>query len=78
MKTDTPPTVYLKNYTAPAWLIDTVDLDFVISAGATTVTATLAMRRNPAVASQPLVLDGEELETLSVAVDGKKAAFSQT
>jgi aminopeptidase N len=78
MKTDTPTTVYLKNYTAPAWLIDTVDLDFVIAAGATTVSATLAMRRNPAVAGQPLVLDGEELETLSVAVDGKKAPFSQT
>ncbi len=78
MKTDTPPAVYLKDYTPPAWLVDTVDLDFVIAAGATTVTATLAMRRNPAVAAQPLVLDGEELETLSVAVDGKKAAFSET
>lgn len=58
MKTDTPPAVYLKDYTPPAWLVDTVDLDFVIAAGATTVTATLAMRRNPAVAAQPLVLDG--------------------
>ncbi len=78
MKTETAPTIYLKNYTAPAWLIDTVDLDFVIAAGATTVSATLAMRRNPDVASQPLVLDGEALETLSVAVDGKKTPFSET
>ena len=45
MKTDTPQTIYLKDYTAPAYLVDTVDLDINIEAGATTVTATLAMRR---------------------------------
>ncbi len=78
MKTDTPPTIYLKDYTAPAYLVDMVDLDFVIAAGGTTVSATLAMRRNPAVAVQPLVLDGDELETLSVAVDGEKVPFSTT
>ena len=47
MKTDTPQTIYLKDYTPPAFLVDTVDLDFDIAAGGTTVTATLAMRRNP-------------------------------
>ncbi len=78
MKTDTPQTVYLKDYTPPAFLVDTVDLDFVIGAGSTTVSATLAMRRNPANPRQPLVLDGDELETLSVAVDGQKWAFSET
>jgi aminopeptidase N len=75
MKTTTPQTIYLKDYTPPAYLIDTVDLDFVIKTGATTVTATLAMRRNPAVAAQPLVLDGEELETLSVSIDGQPVDF---
>ena len=78
MKTDTPQTIFLKDYTPPAFLVDTVDLDFVIETGSTTVTATLAMRRNPAVAAQALVLDGDELETLSVAVDGKKVPFSET
>jgi aminopeptidase N len=78
MKTDTPQTIYLKDYTPPAFLVDTVDLDFVIETGHTTVTATLAMRRNPAATAQSLVLDGDELETLSVAVDGKKASFSAT
>ena len=63
MKTDIPQTIYLKDYTPPAFWIDTVDLDCVIEAGATTVTATLLLRRNPAAApGQPLVLDGEELE----------------
>ena len=78
MKTDSPQTIYLKNYTPPAFLVDTVDLDFVIETGSTTVTTTLAMRRNPAAAAQALVLDGEELETLNVTVDGKKTAFSAT
>jgi len=78
MQTDTPQTVYLKDYIPPAFLVDTVDLDFVIDTGGTTVTATLAMRRNPAVAPQPLVLDGDELETLSVAVDGRKVPFLAT
>lgn len=78
MNSEAPQTVYLKDYTPPAWWIDTVDLDFVIAAGATTVTARLALRRNPAVAAQPLVLDGEELETLSVSVDGQPATFVAT
>lgn len=78
MKTDTPPTVYLKDYTPPAFWIDTVDLDFDIAAGSTTVTATLALRRNPACPGQPLVLDGEELDTLSVTVDGKNWPQSET
>jgi aminopeptidase N len=78
MKTDTPQTIYLKDYTAPAYLVDTVDLDINIEAGATTVTATVAMRRNPDVAAQPLVLDGEELETLSVAVNGQNVPFFAT
>ncbi|MFH1658750.1 MAG: aminopeptidase N [Pseudomonadota bacterium] len=78
MKTTTPQTVYLKDYAAPAYLIDTVDLDFNIETGGTTVSATLAMRRNPAVPAQPLVLDGDELKTLNVTVNRKKVPFSET
>ena len=78
MKTDTPQTVYLKDYTPPAYLVDTVDLDFSIETGSTVVTATLAIRRNPAVGALPLVLDGEELETISVTVDGAEVPFSAT
>ncbi len=78
MKTDTPQTIYLKDYTAPAWLIDTVDLDIGIETGASVVTARLALRRNPALPAQALVLDGEELETLSVTVDGVDVPFSAT
>jgi aminopeptidase N len=78
MKTDTPQTIYLKDYTPPAYLVDTVDLDVDIGAGGTTVTTTLALRRNPAVAAQPLVLDGEELETLAVRMDGQPVEHQLT
>ena len=70
-----PAPIQLKDYTPPAWLIGTVHLDVDIRTEATRVTATLACERNPAVAgTSPLVLDGEELETLSVSVDGQVLA----
>lgn len=75
---NTPQTVHLKDYTPPAWFVDTVDLDIAIETGGATVTANLAVRRNPALSPQPLVLDGDGLTTLSVAVDGKNAPFSAT
>ena len=75
MNTDTAPTIYLKDYTPPAWWIDRVDLDFVIAADGTTVTCRLALRRNLDQPAQPLVLDGEELETLSLTVDGREVPF---
>ncbi len=78
MKTDTPQTIHLRDYAPPAYFVDTVDLDIDILAGATTVTATLACRRNPAAAPQPLVLDGDELETLCVSVDGQPTVYSVT
>ncbi|PKO35069.1 MAG: aminopeptidase N [Betaproteobacteria bacterium HGW-Betaproteobacteria-7] len=78
MKTDTPPTVYLKDYTPPAFWIDTVDLVVTIEADGTTVAATLALRRNADRPGEPLVLDGEELTTLSVTVDGKDWPTAET
>ena len=78
MKTDTPQTVYLKDYTPPTYLIDRVELDFDIRADGTTVTSTLAVRRNPATAPSTLILDGEDLETLSVTVDGQPVTYTET
>jgi len=77
MKTDTPPTIYLKDYTPPAFLIDTVDLDIRIETGCTVVTATLALQRNPQAvdANGPLVLEGEELDTVAVRIDGQDVPF---
>jgi aminopeptidase N len=68
----TPLPVYLCDYTPPAWRIDTVHLDVDIRQEGTVVSATLHCARNPAVAGDsPLTLDGADLETLWVKVDGK-------
>jgi aminopeptidase N len=60
------------DYVPPAWLIDTVSLELALDAASTSVTASLAVRRNPDAADPhaPLVLYGSGLETREVAVDG--------
>ncbi len=71
MHNETPAPVHLKDYTPPPFLVNAVHLDIDIRADGARVTATLNCERNPAVAGDhPLVLDGEELETLSVSLDG--------
>ncbi|HTH94873.1 MAG TPA: M1 family aminopeptidase, partial [Rhodocyclaceae bacterium] len=70
MKTETPQTIYLKDYTAPPFLVDTVDIDIDFGSTCAMVTTVQALRRNPAAGKAPLVLDGEELKTLSVSMDG--------
>ena len=70
MRTETPVTLYLKDYTPPAWLIDTVDLHVAIFDGHAEVNTRLACRRNPAMPASPLVLNGEALELMNIALDG--------
>ena len=69
----TPETIYLKDYTPSAFLIDTVELDVAVFDEYTRVSSRLAMRRNAVAAdvSAPLVLDGQALALESVAVDGR-------
>jgi len=70
----TPPTIYLKDYTPPAYLVDTVELEFDLDEQDTVVRAKLAMRRNPdhPHANPPLVLDGQQLELLALRLDGRE------
>ncbi len=73
MKTDeTPQPVpkFRKDYSEPDFLIETVDLEFELGEEFTQVRARLEVRRNGSHA-RPLVLDGEELDTVSVRLDGK-------
>jgi len=72
MKTDTPHPVLLKDYTPPPFLVDRVELDVDFRPDEARVTTTLAVRRNSAVraAGASLTLDGDELETISVSIDG--------
>ncbi|MBT9569319.1 MAG: aminopeptidase N [Thiobacillus sp.] len=70
MRTDTPVTLFLKDYTPPAWLIGTVDLHVAIFESHAEVRARLTCRRNPAALAGSLVLNGEALELVSVTLDG--------
>ena len=73
-----PNAILLKNYLPPAYLIDSVRLDVDLRRDDTLIMATLACRRNPVAAEgQPLVLDGEDLETLSISVDGRQLAVTE-
>ena len=67
--TDAPQPKYRKDYCPPDFLVDSVELEFDLQEEGTVVCARIAMSRQGA-ADAPLVLMGEELETLSVGVDG--------
>ena len=69
MRTETPNAIYLKDYTPPAWLVDTVDLHVAIHEGYAEVRARLACKRNPQGAGGAFVLDGEELALQAVGLD---------
>ncbi|MBU6266434.1 MAG: aminopeptidase N [Sphingomonadales bacterium] len=72
----TPPPVILRaDYQPPAWLVPQVHLDFALGLEATTVTATLSVRRNPAAtASATLRLNGDGIAARAVRVDGAPRA----
>ena len=65
--------IRLADYTPPDFLIDSVDLVFELGEDSTAVKARLSVRRNPqaAASTAPLKLDGEELELVSLALDGE-------
>jgi aminopeptidase N len=70
MRDPLPTTIYLQDYAPPPFLIPTIDLN--LHEGFTRIRAKLAIRGNAAAKDQhpPLVLDGEELQLESVAIDG--------
>ncbi|OGA35192.1 MAG: aminopeptidase N [Betaproteobacteria bacterium RIFCSPLOWO2_12_FULL_64_23] len=72
MREPAPKTIYLKDYTPSAFLISTIALDIDIREDHALVRATLEVARNPAASDTgaPLLLDGEEIELVSVALDG--------
>jgi aminopeptidase N len=71
MRTEEARPVRLKDYRPPDWLIETVDLDVSLDPTATTVRATLKLKPNGLGPPAPLVLDGDELKLVSLALDGK-------
>ncbi|MGZ8219189.1 aminopeptidase N [Methylomagnum sp.] len=73
MRESTPRTVYLKDYTPPDYLIETVDLLFELDEENTRVTSKLRVRRNPDSVGEakPLELNGEQLALESVKLNGR-------
>jgi aminopeptidase N len=71
MRTDTPQPIRLSDYRPPAFLVDEVHLTFDLEPNTTTVRARLTVRRNGDHA-EPLVFNGERLNPISVAIDGRR------
>jgi aminopeptidase N len=71
MRTDTPLTIYRKDYTAPSYLVDTVELGFDLDPARTVVANRLTLHRNPAGAGRDIELVGEEIELVSLRLNGK-------
>jgi aminopeptidase N len=68
MRDANPQTIYLKDYTAPEYLIHSVALNFVLADENTRVTSKLTMSRNPASQSRDtsLILSGENLKLIRI------------
>ena len=72
MNAAAPHAIYLKDYTVSDFLIDETHLNFQLSEIAATITSRLVMRRNPAGnVSAELKLDGKELSTRRLAINGR-------
>ncbi len=76
---ETPQTIYLKDYQPPHYLIPTVDLHFDLQEESTMVTAKLQVRRNPdsSANTSELFLNGKKLELVSIKRDGETLQDSQ-
>jgi len=75
MKEAQPRAIHLKDYAPPAFRVETIDLDVDIREARALVAAKLEVRRN---AAGPLVLDGDELELVSVTLNGSPVRHEVT
>jgi aminopeptidase N len=74
MRDPAPAAVRLKDYAPPAFLIDSIELEVELFEDHARVRSCLAIARRTGAPRSPLVLDGEELELESVALDGRALA----
>ncbi len=78
---DTPKTVYLRDYQPPKFHIDQVELHVDLGEEHTVVRSLLYMRRDVNAENEPLQLQGEQLELLSLKLDEvplSKEAYMQS
>ncbi|MBO6856840.1 aminopeptidase N [Roseibium sp.] len=75
MRSETAPAIRLEDYQPPLYRIDKVALNVELAPGATRVTATLEVSRQPGTeAGTPLVLDGDELSLAGIKLNGEALA----
>ena len=80
MRTETPVSVHLSDYAPYPFEVEQVDLRFDLDPEATKVRSELKIRRTGG-ADEALILDGEGLKLLSIAIDGAPldpSAYEQT
>ncbi len=65
-----PKTVYLADYRSPDFFIESVALDFDLAEADTQVSSVMQLRRNESASGKPLLLNGRDLELVSIRVDG--------
>lgn len=71
MSQESSPIIRLADYKPTPYSIDKVDLDFDLTPEATLVAATLAISPRAGTFGEPLVLNGDELTLVRVAIDGR-------
>jgi aminopeptidase N len=75
--TSQPKTIYRQDYTPPAYWIESVDLTFDLQSEFTQVTNRMRIKRNHPAPAQALVLQGVDVELLSVTVQGRLLAADE-
>ncbi|WP_454275314.1 aminopeptidase N [Roseovarius sp. MBR-154] len=70
MKDASPQTIYLADYTPPAFLVENVTLTFRLSPEKTRVLSKIEFCPNPASSSRTFFLHGENLRLISAKIDG--------
>lgn len=74
MRTETGQVFHLSDYRPTDFAIETVSMTFRLAGANTEVVSTMSLRRRDGVsADAPLVLDGDALELVSLAIDGEAA-----
>src|SRR6202171_2000892 len=73
MRDPEPRVIRLTDYRPPNWLIETVNVHVRLAPNATRVVAKLRLHPNPTGEGKvPLILDGDELTLVGLAIDGEK------
>ncbi len=65
-----PALIRLCDYRAPAWRVETIEMEVELGIDASEISSRLQLRRDPA-QQAPLRLDGENLQLLSLVLDGQ-------